>query len=91
MREHMSTTHLNRYTLAFIIIVVGLLYAVLMLPNAESDGAVVAVTGDATVCCVFDWHNTEKTCAAVDGQTCDVCRAICDAKKNGDENTLKSP
>ncbi|HIH23644.1 TPA: hypothetical protein HA251_01275 [Candidatus Woesearchaeota archaeon] len=82
----MDTTHINRYTLAFIIIVGGLLYAVLMIPDAESDDTVVAVAGDATICCVFNWHNTEKTCAAVDGQTCDVCRTICDAKENAPDN-----
>lgn len=84
--EDMGTTHINRYMLVFVIVVVGLLYAVLVLPNAESDNAAVAVTGDATICCVFNWHDTEKTCAAVAGQTCDVCRTICDAKETVPEN-----
>jgi hypothetical protein len=31
-------------------------------------------------CCTFIYGNQTKTCTAPDGQSCDVCRQVCDAR-----------
>lgn len=70
----------NLHHWLFFIIVMALIFIVLIKSSDNAVADTTPIPAAGTVCCSFDHNGVTKTCLAPDGQTCAICKQVCDAQ-----------